>query len=156
MSTMGLDVFDRSAQVTHIWLNEISDRIGPDRKLAWHVLSAVLRVLRDKLRPEDAAHLAAQLPLFVRGSFYEQYRPAQQPLALRSQEEFVQRIQDSFGDVRPVDPEAAAKAVFAVLQHHIDPGEIAKVRHALPEGIRALWPAQKVAGDVAEQRRPGQ
>lgn len=148
MSTMGLDVFDRSAQATHIWLNEITDRIGPDRKLAWHVLSAVLRVLRDKLRPDDAAHLAAQLPLFVRGTFYEQYRPSQQPLPLRSVDEFVQRIQDSLGDVRPVDPEDATRAVFAVLQHHLDPGEIAKVRHALPEEIRALWPPQKTDGDV--------
>ncbi|MEZ2409063.1 DUF2267 domain-containing protein [Bosea sp. RCC_152_1] len=112
MSTMGLDVFDRSAQTTRIWLNEITDKIGPDRKLAWHVLST-----------------------------------AQQPLALRSQDEFVQRIQDSPGDVRPVDPAVAARAVFAVLQHHVDPGEIAQVRHALPEGIRALWPPQKVADD---------
>lgn len=134
MSTIGLDVFDRSAQATHIWLNEITDQIGPDRKLAWHVLSAVLRVLRDRLRPDDAAHLAAQLPLFVRGAFYDQYRPSQQPLALRTQDEFVQRIQDLFGDVRPVDPAAATRAVFAVLQHHLDPGEITKVRHALPEG----------------------
>jgi uncharacterized protein (DUF2267 family) len=156
MSTMGLDVFDRSAQTTHIWLNEITDEIGPDRKLAWHVLSAVLRVLRDKLRPDDAAHLAAQLPLLVRGTFYEQYRPAQQPLALRSQDEFLQRIQDSLVNVRPVDPAAAARAVFAVLQHHIDPGEIAQVRHALPESIRALWPPQKPGDDVPEQRRSRQ
>lgn len=152
MSTIGLDVFDRSAQATHIWLNEISGEIGPDRKLAWHVLSAVLRVLRDRLRPEDAAHLAAQLPLFVRGAFYDQYRPAEQPLALRSRDEFVQRIQDLLGDVRPIDSEAAARAVFAVLQHHIDPGEIAKVRHALPEEIRALWPAQKTADDDPQRR----
>ncbi|KFC62372.1 hypothetical protein FG93_06072 [Bosea sp. LC85] len=153
MSTIGLDVFERSAQATHIWLNEITEQIGPDRKLAWHVLSVVLRVLRDRLQPEDAAHLAAQLPLFVRGAFYDQYRPSQQPLALRTQDEFVQRIQDTLGNVRPVNPAAAAKAVFAVLQHHLDPGEIAKVRHALPEGIRALWPAQKSAGDVTEERR---
>ncbi len=153
MSTMGLDVFDRSAQATHIWLNEITDRIGPDRKLAWHVLSVVLRVLRDRLRPEDAAHLAAQLPLFVRGAFYDQYRPSQQPLTLRSRDEFVQRVETSLGDVRPIDPDAATQAVFAVLQHHLDPGEITKVRHALPEEIRALWPAPASAGDVPEERR---
>ena len=39
MNATGLDVFERSAQAAHIWLNEISDHIGPDRKLAWHVLA---------------------------------------------------------------------------------------------------------------------
>ena len=43
MNATGLDVFERSAQAAHIWLNEISDHIGPDRKLAWHVLGTVLR-----------------------------------------------------------------------------------------------------------------
>lgn len=152
MSTMGLDVFDRSAQITNIWLNEIADEIGPDRKLAWHVLGAVLRVLRDRLRPEEAAHLAAQLPLLVRGAYYDQYRPTEQPSAIRSLDEFVARIGDALGNVRPVDPEAAAAAVFAVLQHHVDPGEIGQVRHALPQEIRALWPEQRSAGDTPEKR----
>lgn len=152
MSATGLDVFERSAQATHIWLNEISDQIGPDRKLAWHVLGTVLRTLRDRLRPDDAAHLAAQLPLFVRGAFYDQYRPSQQASSLRTRAEFVQRVEDSLGSVRELDPLAAVRAVFLVLQHRLDPGEIAKVRQALPEEIRALWPAQKSAGDVPEER----
>ena len=33
MSTTGLDVFDHRLRTTNTWLDEISDRIGPDRKL---------------------------------------------------------------------------------------------------------------------------
>jgi uncharacterized protein (DUF2267 family) len=109
-----------------------TDQIGPDRKLAWHVLSGT-RVLRDRLRPDDAANLAAQLPLFVRGAFYDQYRPSQQPLALRTQDEFVQRIEDAFGDIRPVDPAMATRAVFAAASFR--PGEITRVRRALLKGF---------------------
>ena len=65
MSTTGLDVFDKTVQTTNIWLDDIMERMGPDRHVAWHILGAVLRVLRDRLPLDDAAHLGAQLPLLV-------------------------------------------------------------------------------------------
>ena len=55
MSATGLDVFEKTLQTTHIWLGEIMEQHGPDRKVAWHILSVVLRVLRDRLPPEIAA-----------------------------------------------------------------------------------------------------
>ncbi len=54
MSANGLEVFDKTIQTTHIWLNEITEVIGPDRQLAWKVLSTVLHKLRDRL-PVDVA-----------------------------------------------------------------------------------------------------
>lgn len=139
MTVTGLEVLDKSVQATNVWLNEISERIGPDRKLAWHVLGVVLRVLRDRLTTEEAAHLAAQLPLVVRGAYYDQYRPSVQPDVFRSREELLERVAAKLGDVRPVDPRLAVEAVFSVIDRHIGGGETAQVRHSLPEEIRALW-----------------
>jgi hypothetical protein len=42
MSATSLDVFDKTLQTTNIWLNEICDMLGPDRRVAWKVLSVVL------------------------------------------------------------------------------------------------------------------
>jgi uncharacterized protein (DUF2267 family) len=67
MSATGLDVFDKTLQTTHIWLNEITEAIGPDKQVAWHVLGAVLRTLRDRVPLQVAVHLGAELPLLVRG-----------------------------------------------------------------------------------------
>ena len=39
-----------------------------------------------------------------------------------------------------MDPERAIRAVFSIIQRHIAEAETAKVRHALPENIRMLWP----------------
>src|SRR3954469_9897059 len=89
MSVNGLETFDRSIHATNLWLKQISNEIGADRRLAWRVLGAVLRTLRDRLPVEDAAHLAAHLPLVIRGAFYEQYRPVLQPDGMRSRAEFV-------------------------------------------------------------------
>ena len=52
MSATGLDVFDKTLQTTNIWLDEITERIGPDRQLAWKVLSVVLHKLRDRMPVE--------------------------------------------------------------------------------------------------------
>ena len=42
-------------------------------------------------------------------------------------------------DIRPVDPDEAVRSVFKVLSHHVDPGQIAKVREALPRSLRQSW-----------------
>jgi uncharacterized protein (DUF2267 family) len=142
MSATGLEVLDKSIQTTNIWLNEISEQIGPDRHLAWHVLGVVLRALRDRLPVDDAAHFAAQLPLVVRGTFYEQYRPSIQPEDIRTREEFVAKVAKDLTTVRPVDPVDAIRAVFATVQAHIPEGQTAKTRASLTEDIRKLWPTE--------------
>lgn len=142
MSATGLDVFDKTLQTTNIWLDEITDVIGPDRQTAWKVLSTVLHRLRDRLQPDLAAHLAAQLPLLVRGAYYDLYQPAKQPSDLHTAQVFVEEVADWLADIRPVDPQLAIAAVFGVLDRHVSPGEIAKVRQALPKSIRSLWPAR--------------
>jgi uncharacterized protein (DUF2267 family) len=140
MSATGLDVFDKTLQTTHIWLNEINEEIGPDRQLAWHTLGVVLRALRDRLPAADAAHLAAGLPLIVRGAYYDQYRPAAQPNLTRSRDMFVAQVADGLRDARPVDPVDAIRAVFGVIGRHIPQGQVTKTLHSLPEDVRALWP----------------
>src|SRR5687767_2774816 len=139
MSATGLDVFDKTLQTTNIWLNEINERIGPDRQLAWKVLSTVLHKLRDRLPVEAAAHLGAQLPLLVRGAYYDQFEPAKQPGTCRSRDEFVAEVAEWLTDSRPADPEEAITAVFAVLTRHIDAGQMAKTLGILPEPIRQIW-----------------
>lgn len=140
MSATGVDVFDKSLQVTNIWLNEIMADHGPDRQRAWHILGAVLRTVRDRLPPDLAAHLGAQLPLLVRGVFYDQFQPGRLPDKTRTRDAFLGHVNDGMEGARPVNAEAAVQSVFKVLSHHLDPGQVKKVRDALPEDIRALWP----------------
>jgi len=139
MSANSLDVFDKTLQTTHIWLNEINAVIGPDRHLAWKVLSTVLHKLRDRLPIELSAHLGSQLPLLIRGAYYDQYKPSAQPGRCRTVEEFTAEVAEWLSDVRPVDPNLAIAAVLRVLDHHVDPGQIAKVKGALPKHLRQMW-----------------
>ncbi len=154
MATTGLEVFDKTLHTTNLWLDEISAEIGPDRHLAWHVLGAVLRSIRDEMLVEQSAHFAAQLPLLVRGAYFDQYRPAAQPVSVRSQEQFIARIHHELAGSRPVSPEAAATAVMRTLNRHVTEGQVRKVRDSLPKGVRALWPepGQTAKGEAAGPR----
>lgn len=149
MTSNGLAVFDTTLQKTHIWLDEIMEELAVDRQGAWHVLGAVLRALRDRIPLELGAHLSAQLPLLVRGTYYDQFRPSDIPMPLRHWPDFVAQLSVRLGDVDPPVPTAAAaEVVFRVLSRHIDPGEIAKVQQALPEEMRERW------DDVVGAREP--
>jgi uncharacterized protein (DUF2267 family) len=139
MSASGLDVFDRTLETTHIWLNEICNDLGPDKQVAWKVLSTVLHKLRDRLTVNLAAHLGAQLPLLIRGVYYDQFDPGHMPSDHRHRDDFVADVADWLSDTKPVDPEEAIRSVLRVLSRHISEGQINKVRDALPKSLRRLW-----------------
>ena len=61
MSATGLDVFDKTLQTTNVWLDEIAAELGPDRQVAWKVLSIVLHKLRDRMPVGLSAHRSAEL-----------------------------------------------------------------------------------------------
>ncbi|MGK9167599.1 DUF2267 domain-containing protein [Inquilinus limosus] len=144
MSATGLDVFDKTLQTTNIWLNEIGETLGPDRQRCYHALRAVLQTLRDRLPVESAAHLSAQLPMLVRGIFYDGYHPASTPDTMRSEDEFLQRIAARLDGVRPIDSGDAARAVFGVLKRHLPEGSMRHLIDTLPAEIRRLFPQQAV------------
>lgn len=139
MSATGLEVFDKTVQETNIWLNEISGALGPDRHLAWHVLGAVLRATRDRLPLPLAMHLGAQLPLLVRGAYYDQWHPPSEAHRPRSRDDFVECVSENLAQTRPVNRIDAIRAVFGVLERHVSPGQIENVRDSLPKSIRGLW-----------------
>lgn len=140
MTNTGLAVFDDTIQKTNIWLKEISDQIGPDLQRAYDVLRAVLQTLRDRLTIDEAAHLAAQLPMLVRGMFFEGWRPADNPAKeMRSREAFVAKVSERLQFTRPTDAEDAVRAVFTVLQKRITDGEMADVRQMVPQDLEPLW-----------------
>lgn len=149
MSATGLAVFDKTLQTTNIWLNEIGETIGPDKQRCYHALRAVLFALRDRLTPEEAFHVSAQLPMLVSGIYWDGYRPAGKPEQLRSQEEFIAKVTDHLGQIGPIDPEDCVRAVFNVLERHLPRGEIEEVKGMLPEPIRNYFPGRARESRVA-------
>ena len=143
----GLEVFDKTLQLTNTWLKDIGEVIGQDRQHCYQALRAVLFALRDRLTVGEAMQLAAQLPMLIRGIYYEGYRPVGKPERVRSREEFLKMIEEHLDGARPPDSEDAARAVFGVLDKRVAPGEMEDIKRSLPEDIRALFPASPGAVD---------
>jgi uncharacterized protein (DUF2267 family) len=143
MSASGLEILDTSVQKTHVWLKEIMERLGtPDRHKAYMALKVTLHALRDRLSIEEAAQLGAQLPLIVRGLFYEGWRPVGKPDRATSWESFMKPVYLAVCQDGSYTPEEVVMAVFSVLANHISSGEIDDVIGQLPRDIRSLWPDQ--------------
>ena len=141
MSATGLDVFDTTLQKTNRWLKEIMEELGwKDRRNAYQALRATLHALRDRLPVEEVAHLGAQLPMLVRGIYYEGWDATDKPLKLRQDEAFLALVGMEFQGDDDADPDVIARAVLTVMSQHVSHGEIEDVKAALPQRVRELWP----------------
>jgi uncharacterized protein (DUF2267 family) len=135
-------VFADSIRKSNEWLADLAFLGGFDSTAqAYSALHAVLHTLRDRLTVDEAAQLGAQLPLLIRGVYYEGWKPADLPGRQRTWAEFLGRIGGRLGNSN-VDPEAACRAVFALLERRISPGEIDDVKHMMHERLRPLWPSE--------------
>ena len=141
MSASGVTVLDHSVQETNVWLRGVAEQLHfEDRQHAYNALRAVLHALRDRLPPEVAVHLGAQLPMLVRGLYYEGWHMAGKPTKDRSAQEFADHILEELPPKFPLDPLTVARGVFEILWERLDPGEFAKLMDHLPASLRTLRP----------------
>jgi uncharacterized protein (DUF2267 family) len=145
MSMTGLPVFDTTVQKTMQWLHDIDDELGWDtRHKAYQALRGVLHVLRDHLPPNETAHFGSQLPMLVRGIFFEGWHPAGKPIKDHSAEKFLVDVASFFPKDADINPENVVRAVFSVMAEHMPGGEIEGIIRVLPKHLREFWfqPAQ--------------
>ena len=142
MDETKIPALDHTIQLTNIWLKKLCEEhhIG-ERHHAYSALRAVLHALRDRLTSRQASHLGAQLPLLVRGIYYEGWHITEQPTNDRQVNEFLARVAAELPPMFPRDALGVTNAVFDLLWKELDPGETAKIIDALPVPLRSLWPA---------------
>ncbi|WP_198960818.1 DUF2267 domain-containing protein [Bradyrhizobium sp. UFLA03-84] len=133
-------MFDGALHKTNAWLKEIGERLGSDRRGAYQPLRAVLHCLRDRLTTDESAHLGDQLPMLIRGIYYEAWRLAGKPERVRSREDLLAWIESRLPPTARTNREDAARAGFQTLENHVSAGEIGDVVQSLPKDIRTLWP----------------
>jgi uncharacterized protein (DUF2267 family) len=145
MSLTTLAPLESTVHTTNLWLKELMEAMGrEDPHRAYQALRAVLHALRDRLTVAETADLGAQLPMLIRGLYYEGWSPSGKPLRERKREHFLAHIAAAFRDAPEVFPEDIARSVFRLLQRHVSPGEIGDVQQILPAEIRSLWPGSDV------------
>jgi uncharacterized protein (DUF2267 family) len=131
------DPYAPAVHTAHEWLHVVADRIGTqDRSFAHRVLRAWLHTVRDRLSIASAAHLSAQLPELLRGTFYEGWVPGHVPVP-----HDVMSFIDQFAREAGVSREEAvtlADAVTGALARLFSPGQLDHVLAVLPSRLRAV------------------
>lgn len=136
-----VSTIDRNLEVTNTWLKEISEELhGIEREEAWKRLGAVLQTMRDRITVDEAANFAAQLPLLIRGHYYEGWKPESTPKKWRSKDEYFTAVNEKIGKPEPIDAEETVRAVLKVTARHIDDGEVQKVKEMHNKEMWELWP----------------
>ena len=143
MTTTRVDLIDRSVEKAHIWINDMADELGiEDNHRAYRVLRSFLHALRDHLTVDEAAKLAAQLPTFLRGVFYEGWDPSRAPDHARDIDSFLTRIAAEAQLAGETEASFAATAASRVLRRHVSAGEGDHLLNALPQHLRELLGAE--------------
>ena len=133
-----LDVIETTVQKTYRWIRELDEELGGvGRRESYQVLRGFLHVVRDRLIVDEAAQLAAQLPMLVRGIYYEGWDPSKAPQKMRA-DEFLTRFFIEAAMDSSQDPLPAVRAAARVMRRHVTPGETSDVFGSLPQEIREL------------------
>jgi uncharacterized protein (DUF2267 family) len=139
-------VFERAVQKAYVWLDELGAALGwTDREHSYAALRVTLHALRDRLPVNEAADLAAQLPLLIRAAYWEGWNPSATPARIRDRATFLAPIARALMWMPVQSPEEVARAVFALLSRKVTRGEIDDLVGTLPSEIRELFPAAVVA-----------
>jgi uncharacterized protein (DUF2267 family) len=144
-------VFSSTVQEADIWLKTLCEEMRTDNaNTAYAALRGVLHELRDRLTIDEAAHLSAQLPMLIRGLFYEGWKPSVTPTKVRTVREFLDGVRDKAPGHDELDPNRATQCVFQLLSSRIAPGEINQVIQMLPKELRTLWPARQQGDNLGQ------
>lgn len=139
MTNTGLEEFDNTIQKTNLVLKEIEQHFVWEnrRNQSYAALRAVLHTLRDRLPVAEAVQLGAQLPMLIRGMYYDGWNPARVPVKM-NREEFLQEIRRQFPFSIEGDIEDVVSVVLMALQKHISLGEAEDIISDLPKDVAEI------------------
>ena len=142
MSAQGLEVIESTVHLTHEWINELADRLDwSSPRDVLRLMRSTLHAIRDHLGTDESAQFSAQLPLLVRGMYFEGWMPKKTPIKERHVQDFIIRIEGTVADVLEYRGAEDIRTVLKMINARISRGEVEDVRANLPKEIKEFWPA---------------
>lgn len=120
-------VFARTTHKSQQWIKEMQSQLKwMSADNIYQLLRAVLQTLRDQLSINETAHFSAQLPLLLRGTFYEGWDPKLIQGRSISKELFLKSVSDKIknGKLPNFELEDGVLLTLNVIKKHISAGEI--------------------------------
>ncbi|MEV4546126.1 DUF2267 domain-containing protein [Micromonospora echinaurantiaca] len=133
---------ESSMQKTNEILRDIEQAYGwpkEQRNQSYCALRTVLHLLRDRMPVQESVEFAAQLPVVVRGVYFDGWKPMDVPVKL-NRDDFLLEVRQRF----PYDVEGGAERVVQVvldtLRRHVTQGEWQDVKDTMPKDMARMIP----------------
>ncbi|MEU7929501.1 DUF2267 domain-containing protein [Micromonospora sp. NPDC049801] len=137
-----ISAFESSLDKTNLILKDIEDAYGwpkERRNQSYAALRTVLHLLRDRLAVGESVEFAQQLPVLVRGIYFDGWNPSDVPIKL-NRDDFLYEVRQGF----PYDAEGGAERVTQVvldtLRRHVTQGEWQDVKDTMPKDLAMMLP----------------
>ena len=141
--------FDQFAQDANKFVKEVAAELdnGNDTDQAYRVTTVVLQSLRDLITTEESVHLLAQLPMFIKAVYVNDWHlpVTQRP---KTMNEFVELLRAKSGRTAEKDfgnnemAQERAKSVLKVMKQYVDPNETEDIISQFPVDLLELWATQ--------------
>lgn len=139
--------FEKFAQEGQAFINDLSEALGHphDKGQTTILLRASLHVLRDRITISESFHLLAQLPMFLKALYVEQWKYREKPEKIDSLEEFtreIEREQAKYGETRFDWQEPTSeivRTIFNTLGKYWAEGQLEDVEAQLPPALQPLF-----------------
>ncbi len=133
-------LFDAPLEEGCNWVDTVSEQLGTSYKRSGYAaLRAALHAIRDSLLIGQAVRLGEQLPILIRGIYYEGWDPKKGGARVTGSSEFIEVIRhDLRGHAELTDAEATLRATFGALGQLLPVQEFEAILKVLPADIREL------------------
>ncbi|GAB3145982.1 DUF2267 domain-containing protein [Micromonospora sonneratiae] len=142
MASTPASVFETSLDKTNLILKDIEQAYGwsKDRRhQSYAAMRTVLHLLRDRLPVQESVEFAAQLPVLIRGIYFEGWDPSLVPIKL-NREEFLFEVRQGFPLEVEGGVENLVRTVLNALRRHITEGEWDDIRSNVPKDLSTIIP----------------
>ncbi|MEV0325769.1 hypothetical protein CA850_03530 [Micromonospora echinospora] len=135
-------VFESSLDKTNLILKDIEQAYGwskDRRNQSFAALRTVLHLLRDRMPVQEGVEFSAQLPVLVRGVYFDGWDPSNVPVKL-NRDDFLYEVRRGFPYETDGGPERVVQVVLDTLRRHVTQGEWDDVRATMPQDLARMIP----------------
>lgn len=135
---MVYDIFQDTISKTNELINVIAEKLGMNKHHACRTMRVVLHTLRDRLPLDEAVNLSAQLPILMKGVYFDGWDPSLVPIKY-NKDQFIDFISLQLPSGYSDRTEEIIKLVLDTIFEQMNPHEIDKIKKVLPDYLKVLF-----------------
>ncbi|MEH0936207.1 DUF2267 domain-containing protein [Micromonospora psammae] len=142
MAEQLVSAFESSLDKTNLILKDIEQAYGwpkEQRNQSYAALRTVLHLLRDRMPVQESVEFSQQLPVLLRGIYFDGWQPQDVPIKL-NRNDFLYEVRQGFPYDVEGGPERVTQVVLDTLRAHVTQGEWADVKSNMPGDMQRMIP----------------